>query len=520
MDLVDEYKPLQLRREKLMEMVKDKSLSKTERKKLAYELHYEIPDAQADILAKIKNTGRGDLPHPTDGEGIYKYLVEREGTIRPTATMDGIEQTVSEMLDAYGIEGRRWMDRLSTDYPDVYNTQNYVVFNENIAKILERNEMPVGKTTGASLPVSGAINIGFSGDPRRAADLVDMQGGILDRFGHTILGDDKISAPKLSIYDQEGKSFVSAHGDLSRGGGVLLDLDGIPLKSPVEMMAGQDFMWLPESVKRNLVWASANEPIQKLVNQAKKTFDETGVEPIFIPFRGKPGSMDFSKQVADTMIQSALSRLNKFQIEELNDTIRKEAFFQPKNKKGEAPKERQMLGIDYKGIDAENPLKGTGGELRKEIIRIMDRDYRMDGGQKIKITGEGSASAAQARVANADPDLLDVEPMTIQNVAQLDMDNLTANYSGHHTYPVGLRGEAKGKITEDVSILDLFDSSIKDKKGNVIGPYLGSDKKPMTSQNWTDYGYRKTQMDSIGGLLTHERLMNLEKNLKRKEGLL
>tara|TARA_R110002051_G_C8331681_1_gene436756 strand:- start:49 stop:483 length:435 start_codon:yes stop_codon:yes gene_type:complete len=144
----------------------------------------------------------------------------------------------------------------------------------------------------------------------------------------------------------------------------------------------------------------------------------------------------------------------------------------------------------------------------------------MDGGQKIKITGEGSASAAQARVANADPDLLDVEPMTIQNVAQLDMDNLTANYSGHHTYPVGLRGEAKGKITEDVSILDLFDSSIKDKKGNVIGPYLGSDKKPMTSQNWTDYGYRKTQMDSIGGLLTHERLMNLEKTLKRKEGLL
>jgi hypothetical protein len=96
------------------------------------------------------------------------------------------------------------------------------------------------------------------------------------------------------------------------------------------------------------------------------------------------------------MIQSALVRLNKSQISELNDTIRKQAFKKEKNK----PK--KYIGEDFKGIDVENPLNDTvSGDLRKEIIRIMDRDYRYDGGQKIKRgSSEGTASLAQMRVAN------------------------------------------------------------------------------------------------------------------------
>ena len=228
----------------------------------------------------------------------------------------------------------------------------------------------------------------------------------------------------------------------------------------------------------------------------------------------KPTGMDYSKQIASSMIESALVRLNKSQIADLNETIRKEAFVKPKD----APP--KLIGQNFKGIDINNPLEGVSGDLRKEIIRIIDRDYRYDGGQKIKRgSEEGTASLAQVRVANADPRQLDVEPMTLQNVANLDMDKLVRDVSFHNTYNTGLGGEALGRLREDVSVLDLFDSKKRDKKGKIIGDYLGSDGLPMTRANWTDSGYRKTTMQPVSGLLTHDRLMKLERDMKR-QGLL
>ena len=59
----------------------------------------------------------------------------------------------------------------------------------------------------------------------------------------------------------------------------------------------------------------------------------------------------------------------------------------------------------------------------------------------------------------------------------------------------------------------------RDKKGNITGDYLGSDGLPMTRANWTDDGYRKTTMQPVSGLLSHDRLMKLERDMKR-QGLL
>jgi hypothetical protein len=109
--------------------------------------------------------------------------------------------------------------------------------------------------------------------------------------------------------------------------------------------------------------------------------------------------------------------------------------------------------------------------------------------------------------------------MTLQNVAKLDMDKLVRDVSFHDTYNTGIGGEALGRIKEDVSLLDLFDSKVRDKKGNITGDYLGSDGMPMTRANWTDDGYRKTTMQPVSGLLSHDRLMKLERDMKR-QGLL
>ena len=343
-----------------------------------------------------------------------------------------------------------------------------------------------------------------------------MQEGLLNRFGHEIIAEPDIVVPEMSIFDLEGKPFVSSQADLTRAGGLLQTVDGTPLAQPIEMLGGQDYMWLPRSVKENLVWASDAQPIKQVAKEAQDIAKDTGNEPIYIPFRMKPTGMDYSKQIANSMIQSALVRLNKSQISELNDTIRKEAFKKEKNK----PK--KYIGEDFKGIDIENPLNDTvSGDLRKEIIRIMDRDYRYDGGQKIKRnSSEGTASLAQMRVANADPSQLNKEPMTLQNVANLDMDNLIRNVSFHNTYNTGIGGEALGRIKEDVSVLDLFDSKRRNKKGEVIGDYMGSDGLPMTRANWTDDGYRKTTMQPVSGIITHKRLMALEKRLEETGGIL
>ena len=535
MDLVYEYKPLQEERLRLLTEIRNIETNDEITSLLGQfgddasrleELNFKLSDVmqqQEVLMQDIRSVARGDVPIPSSGRGIYDWLVSKEISekgIPITAVdydknMSAVKETISKRLDKAGILGRKYLDEESR-YGDLETgTFNTVTFNQDTAIPISNKGVPIYKGKGLNLAKGSAINIGFAGTPKRASDLKDMQSGLLDRFGHEIIAEPNIEIPEMSIFDLEGRPFVASQADLTRAGGLLQTVDGVPLAQPIEMLGGQDYMWLPRSVKENLVWASDAQPIKKLAKEAQLIAKETGKEPIYLPYRMKPTGMDYSKQIADSMIQSALVRLNKSQISELNDTIRKQAFKKEKNK----PK--KYIGADFKGIDVENPLNDSvSGDLRKEIIRIMDRDYRYDGGQKIKRnSSEGTASLAQVRVANADPSQLDKEPMTLQNVANLDMDKLVRDVSFHNTYNTGIGGEALGKIREDVSILDLFDSKRRNDKGEVIGDYMGSDGLPMTRANWTDDGYRKTTMQPVSGLLTHKRLMALEKRLEETGGI-
>ena len=217
MDLVDKYKPLQKRRDRIMELMKYKDSAEPEALlKLKTELD-DIIVKQQSILDEIGQAGRGDFPHPTDGEGIYKFLVGREGTLRPTANMEGIEQTVSEMLDSYGIMGRKWKDRMSTDYPELYNSENYVIFNEDVAKILERNEMPVKSPLIAHHNLEeGALlkHLGAGGDIPMPSMAVSKVGNPVDNFGEfSLLGDAGLITPssKTKIYPADMYSGRAPH---------------------------------------------------------------------------------------------------------------------------------------------------------------------------------------------------------------------------------------------------------------------------------------------------------------------
>jgi len=538
MDLVYKYQPLHNQRvqleEKLYELNAEKELmdmlgeGSNEVRQVEKQLE-QVMTEQFKLKEEMKVVSRGDVPDPEDGSGIYGWLVSKEiaenGIPKEALNLDrpqsAVEEIISKRLDANNVLGRKYADeytreRLKQGDSDFDKTYNLVTFNENTSKPVSNKGEPIGKASNILLPTGTNVNLGFAGTKgdRRVSETNALEQGLLDPYGHTIRSipdrDDIITSPNLSIFDQEGKTFIVGAGDLTRGGGFLTDVDGVPLRSPVELLAGEDYMWLPESVKRNLVWASEESQIDKLIKNADAVAERYDIDPIFINMHMKPTGGDFSHQIADTMIQSALSRLSPLQIDELNDTIRKESFVQPKGKKGEPPPPRKMIGENFRGVDVRDPLgKDVSGDLRKEIIRLIDRDYRMNGGQKLKGTNlDGALSATQARIANAKQGLLDAEPLTLGNIATIDMKNPKADYSGHRTYNTGLRGQAQGTIKENVHILDLFDTNKADKK------------TPITFDNISANDYRKLTMQPIGGKITSEKLDRLKKRLEETGGII
>ena len=96
---------------------------------------------QDKILAEIDLIG--DFPHPDDGINLYEFFVDRRAEFQPSADMTTHNLEVSKYLHENGVMGRRWGDDLTTKYPDVYDSENYLIFDESTAKMFERNEVPV-----------------------------------------------------------------------------------------------------------------------------------------------------------------------------------------------------------------------------------------------------------------------------------------------------------------------------------------------------------------------------------------
>ena len=110
-------------------------------KKLQRENLEKIEDVleQQRVLAKRIDALDVDIPHPMNGGGIYDWLVSRQ--INEMGIPTGVEKIVSQNLDAAGIKGLKYLDQHSrgTGIPDK-QTRNYVVFHEDTARILTRND--------------------------------------------------------------------------------------------------------------------------------------------------------------------------------------------------------------------------------------------------------------------------------------------------------------------------------------------------------------------------------------------
>jgi hypothetical protein len=151
MDVVDAYKPLQKRREELESLIRNDFADSSERFRPTEKWEAELRDViieQDKLLENYQALGRGDMPHPTDGKGIYDYLVTREisangipkEALLSNRPESAVEKIISERLHVNGVLGRR--------YPrdaDVSTDENFVTFNANTSSPFENKGVPIGK---------------------------------------------------------------------------------------------------------------------------------------------------------------------------------------------------------------------------------------------------------------------------------------------------------------------------------------------------------------------------------------
>jgi len=157
---------------------------------------------QDKILAEIDLIG--DFPHPDNGIDLYEFFVDRRAEFQPSADMTTHNLEVSKYLHENGVMGRRWGDDLTTKYPDVYDTENYLIFDESTAKMFERNEVPViPDPMIATHNMSEEALMKHTGQGKNKIPMPSMAisktDGLLENFGDiTLLGTPKMITPSAT----------------------------------------------------------------------------------------------------------------------------------------------------------------------------------------------------------------------------------------------------------------------------------------------------------------------------------
>ena len=287
----------------------------------------------------------------------------------------------------------------------------------------------------------------YANPAKRVADLRMIKEGTYDpsktiqTYGKTI-GDEPIS-----LYDYVNRYVVFGMGDTSSTSGEILNVNGFPLANPVKKEGGTGFGTDADNYKRRAIWASARTQLnalqQKLIEVQNKSRNTDG-DVMFANWQMKGSGIDFSHQMANSMLQAVKGNLDKIDIKELDRLIREESTKvvttgEGKNKKSKTVKINQ----DWRGVNSKNPLKGLDGDDRKAIIKLIDINFR-----------EGVGSRTDHRLANSDPNQLITEPTSLHMLYEPDLSK-PLKPSPHSTYPYEMEGKPLGNIQEQVSHLDL-----------------------------------------------------------------
>lgn len=240
-----------------------------------------------------------------------------------------------------------------------------------------------------------------------------------------------VEPPPISIYDLEGRQFVTSMADRSDAGTSLIGIGDVDFDIPVDLRGGQGYMFNNPGE----LWAAAKGPSGLIQSTADMAFNAAALAgrtdaPLYIPYRmGAPGG-DFSHHTTDTMLTYARSSMPQNMIRRANAEI---ATVMP-----------EFLGIE--NPNSMRQLSSVSNRQRQEVRNILDKQFRDQGGIGI----------GQARLAISDPAQYNAMTGGIQNVGQFDVSRRIAP-SSHPSYPYSIPGEGLGALVEqDISIYDLL----------------------------------------------------------------
>ena len=279
-----------------------------------------------------------------------------------------------------------------------------------------------------------------------------------------------VEAPKVDVQQipltvYEGYPFITSMSDRTAAGGLLTSINDVLLKRPVALEGGQDFMF-----RNPMVWSSAKQPVNQILNQASMLKEVTGLDPLFVPWRMAPTGGDFATMTGESMLSFAESAFGKTQKRALDNKIK-------------------SIIPDWPGIDASNSMevyRSTPDAKRKQLNNVLDVEFRDLGGLSI----------GEARLAVADPKQLQGFDTQIMNVGQVFANQPAIAQSGHKSYPYGVPGQGVGRVDKDIGIFELLPNVVSARG-------IANPRTPAATD------VRALQMKPYAGILTEDILKRL-----------
>jgi len=287
--------------------------------------------------------------------------------------------------------------------------------------------------------------------------------------------------PEVSLEQFEGRPALVTMSDRTAAGGVLTDINGVPLAYPVNLQGGQNFMF-DNSGK---AWAAEETAMKNLQEIAQRLKQVYGKEPLLMPWRmaGKGG--DFATMTGETMLGYASAVMDKKTKSALNDEIKSK--FIP----------------DWKGVDNPESIsqfRNISGEQRKKMQVLLDK-YRDKGG----------LSLPEARLAISDANQVNASWGGLMNVAEM-LTGAPLIPSGHYSYNTAIQGQGLGRLNKDYNAYELLPHTAKQRG---LAEPRSPDNNDMRSLMMTTT--LRTNPDKYATVITDKLLRQIE-NL-RKTGL-
>jgi hypothetical protein len=274
------------------------------------------------------------------------------------------------------------------------------------------------------------------------------------------------NAPTVSLANFEGRPFITSMADRTAAGGSLVGINDVAFNRPVGLLGGQDYMFN----NPGQVWASAQGPVTKLMEQADEIKTATGQNPLYLPWRMAPTGGDFASMTGETMLAYADSAMGKMQKRRLDKAIKE---YIP----------------DWSGVSnpaSVDQFRNASDKKRKAIKDVMDKNFRDQGGLNI----------GSARLAVSDPAQLAAQEGGVQNVGEIFAKNPMVMQSGHPSYPRGVPGQGLGILAEDINIFELLPEVVRAR--GIANP---------ATPGQTDL--RALQMKPYAGVITEDLLKRL-----------